>query len=280
MQRLSVAVGQSPLAAEHERLLKHALRRGDRTLSRHDFAAIDGYSEQAMLGARSLWRRRMIQEHHSAAVWARLLPQLIAAGASLDFKTMALKAGLDELHHAALCGEVLLALGDEPEAKTSLETKPLPEHRDCSPLERALRNMLYVGCLAETFAVAVTAEERLNAKEPFIREVLDQVHADETLHGRIGWIFIAEHLPRLNDAGKARIDAYLPVAFAHLEQDLLSAISESPPPPPELHAEIQALGVSENNEARTLFFQTVEHVLIPGLEDFGLAATKAWQSRT
>ena len=44
---------------------------------------------------------------------------------------------------------------------------------------------------------------------------------------------------------------------------------------PELHA----LGVSEAAAARTLFYQSIEHVIVPELEALGLGAERAWKER-
>lgn len=276
---LRVDLSDTPLVSEHRHFVEKALLRGKKDLSAAAFEPITGFSERALEGARSLWGRRMIEEHHSSAVWARLLPQLIAAGAPMDFKMAALKASLDELHHATLCGEVLRALGAEPAVETTLETRPLPEHRDCGPRERLLRNVLFVGCMAETLAVALTSEERQLATPPLLCAVLDQIHADETNHGRYGWLFLAHQLPQLDAAGRERVAAYVPVALAHLERDLFEKTPAQPPPDEALQAELAALGVSENNAARTLFTQTVEQVIVPQLEAYGLPAADAWQRR-
>lgn len=277
--QLRVAFGDSPLAPEMRRLVERVLQRGDRQLTAEAFGPIEGFSPRAIEGAVSLWRRRMVIEHHSAAVWSNLLPQLIAAGATLEFKLAALRAAQDELHHAAICAEVLVALGAEPAAETSLELRPLPEHRDCGPMERVLRNAIFIGCMAETVAVALTSEERQLASQPFISAMLDQVHADETTHGRFGWAILAAELPKLSDEGRRAVEAYLPHAFAHLERDLFEKIPAMPEPEPELAAELAALGVSENNAARTLIVQTIEGVIVPQLEDHGLAAAAAWHEQ-
>jgi len=66
-------------------------------------AKLEGtYHETALGVARRAWLERMRREHHSAAVFSRLLPQLMEAEATLDFKMATLRMSMDELRHAAL----------------------------------------------------------------------------------------------------------------------------------------------------------------------------------
>ncbi|MBK8172306.1 MAG: hypothetical protein IPK60_18445 [Sandaracinaceae bacterium] len=278
--KLRVAVGDSALRVEHDRLFRVALRRGkdDNFLESRD--KISGtYTDRALAAARSLWSRRLIQEHQSAAVFARLLPQLIEAEASLEFKTTVLRMSMDELHHAAICGRVLDALSAAPEIETELATEALPEHADASPLERALRNVMFVSCLSETYAVAITAEEKQNVREPIISRAIERIHADESLHARFGWHYLAEYIPHLSPEALQRTNAYLRVAFGYLQAKELEAMPLAGSFPQALIDECAALGVSDTNDARSLFFETVTHVIIPELEKLGLDATTAWRNR-
>ena len=122
MAELRLDVGSGPLRTEHERLLRTALRRGD---TDPEGALADGalagtYSDRARALARNTWRARMVHEHQSAAVFARLLPQLMAAAATLEHKTTVLRMAMDELRHASLCAGVVTLLGGEPVAETVL----------------------------------------------------------------------------------------------------------------------------------------------------------------
>lgn len=277
---LRVDVSDSALRTEHERLLRTTLRRGD-ALAVSEAPPVDAskYSASAIEAARSLWRRRLIQEHQSAAVFSRLLPQLIEAEAPLEYKTTVLRMSMDELHHAAICGDVLTALGVPPEVNTELRTEPLPDHADATPAESVLRNIMFVCCLSETFAVAITAEEREQAREPVIQAAIDRIHSDETLHARFGWIYLAHALPTLGEEALARTNAYLAQAFAYLEKKELEAMPRTAPFAESLIAECSALGVSDTASARELFYETIENVIVPGLQKLGLDATTAWDGR-
>ena len=81
---LNVAVGGSPIASEHRRLLRSALRRGDLEPEIAADAKLEGvYSDTAIAIARRAWLERMVHEHQSSAVFSRLVPQLIEAEVAL-----------------------------------------------------------------------------------------------------------------------------------------------------------------------------------------------------
>ncbi len=279
MAKLRLDVGPGPLRAEHDRLLRTALRRGE---TDPEGALAEGslqgdYSERALAIAVDTWRRRMVHEHQSAAVFARLLPQLMAAAATLEHKTTVLRMAMDELRHASLCAGVVSLLGGEPEAEAELRTEPLPEHEDGDAVEACLRNVLFVGCLSETVSIALLTEERELTREPVIERVVAQLAADEVLHAKLGWSYLAATWPALSAEAKTRMGAYLPVAFRYLREKMHGAMPlgrariEG-----ALKDELEALGVMSSEEGRALFAATVEEVILPRLEDHGLPARDAW----
>jgi len=277
---LTFQISQGPLRTEHERLLRTVLRRGEGAERRPgEVVDLSAYDEATLTAARRVWSMRMVNEHHSAAVFANLLPQLMEAGAPLDYKTSIMRMAMDELHHGALCAEVVAALGGTPEALVDLKTAPLPTHPGCGPVERALRNALFVGCLAETVAVAFTTEEREQTREPYIKRVITQISADEVLHARFGWAYLQEVAPTLDDPARARTNLWLRVAFRYLEREEMLEVPSTTPPPEDIREQGLALGVCHNAATRQLFYETVHTAILPGLEAAGLNAVDAWRNR-
>jgi hypothetical protein len=174
---------------------------------------------------------------------------------------------------------VVEALGGEPAVEMELAPKPLPTHPGCSPLERVMRNALFIGCLSETVAVALTAEERQQTSEPLVRRVIDQICADESLHARFGWTLVKEAAPELDAAARDRTNRWLRTAFAYFEAKEMAEIPFCPPPSDELVEQGQALGVCENLATRELVYETLREVVIPGLEAVGFGAADAWRDR-
>ena len=269
-----------PMRAEHERILGF-LRRGDAgaTLAAGPAEDLRDLDPRVARAATRIWRARMVNEHQSAAVFARLVPQLMACGAPLDFQTAATRMAADELHHGSLCKSVVATLGQPVEAPRAVETRALPEHPDADPLERAFRNVLFVGCMAETIAVAFTTEEREQTKHPWVRAVIGQISADEVLHARFGWAFVKEVAPELSPEARDRTSRWLRLAFAFLEREEMLEVPNVTPPNDSLRREALSVGVCDNQQTRALFYETVRDAIVPGLEAAGLDAEAAWRAR-
>jgi hypothetical protein len=227
---------------------------------------------EAALGT---WRGRMINEYSSSRVFEALASQLEAAGLDPDLVAECKGFADEERKHGVLCGSVVEALGGEALANWR-EEHDFPLHEDAaSPIEGALRNVLSVSCLSETIAVSLIGAEREEMPDGELRELLTEIWADEVGHARFGWRLVEKLAPSLDDAARARLGEYLAVAFAHLEEHELAHLPLSSNPPPE---GVQ-LGLCSGPDARVLFYDTIEQVIVPGLEKHGLPARKAWEAR-
>ena len=219
------------------------------------------------------WRGRMVNEYASSRVFAALAQQLAAAGiAAREVSAFA----CEERRHGVLCGAVVESLGGEARAELP-DAPPYPLHPDAhTPLEAALRNVLSICCLSETVAVALIGAERLEMPAGELRDLLTTIWADEVGHARFGWRCLAEIAPSLDASSRARLGDYLEVAFAHLVEHELAHLPVSPGPP----AEGVAYGLCDGGDARALFIDTVETVIVPVLEAHGLAGQLAWERAT
>lgn len=239
---------------------------------RPDLSTLPALTDGERRVAIATWRGRMVNEHCSARVWAALLPQLMRAAAPPDLLAALPVAAADELRHAAQCAGVVVALGGE--AVAPLPTlEPLPEHDDVGPLEGALRNVISVGCMSETVAVSVIRAEHAELEEGPLGAVLAEILADEVKHARFGWAFLGRCAPRLDDAARARLSAWLVDAFAHQVRWEVPKL----PVVPGRRAELAEAGVCDGGFARALFLDTIETVIVPGLTQAGLDAGPAWR---
>lgn len=220
------------------------------------------------------WRGRMINEHHSARVFAGLAGQFEGIGAPAAQVDAVAAMADEEHHHGVLCGAVVEALGGEAVGALPPDDA-LPMHPEVDRLEALTRNLLSVGCLSETVAVSLIAAEREQMPEGPLREIITRILADEIGHARLGWRFVARHVPRMDAAARARLGRYLAVAFAHLEAHELSHLPIGAPLP----AGAEALGLCQGREARALFYDTVDQVIVPRLEGYGISAAAAWRDR-
>ncbi|MDP2304797.1 MAG: ferritin-like domain-containing protein [Pseudomonadota bacterium] len=239
---------------------------------RPDLSTLPELSDAERQTAIRTWRGRMVNEHLSAQVWASLVPQLMRAAIPPELLTSLPAAAADELRHAEQCAGVVLALGGEAVAPLP-EILPLPEHADVGPLEAALRNVISVGCMSETIAVSIIRAEQAELEGGPLGDVLGTILADEIKHARFGWTVLGLLAPRLDDASRARLSAYLVDAFVHqvtYEVPKLPIVAGRRP-------ELAEAGVCDGGFARDLFVDTIETIIVPGLAQAGLAAADAWQ---
>lgn len=235
--------------------------------------ALDDLTETDRRAAVETWRGRMVNEHISARVFAALIPQLMAAGVDSQLTLKVAQMIQDELRHGQLCAAVVLALGEPPiAALPALEDTPA--HAEVTPREALLRNILSVSCLSETVAVALISAEHQETGPKPLQDLLKSILADEVQHARFGWTLLEDQLPKLTPEARARLGDYLAYAFAHLRQHELKHIPLNGHP----SAAARAYGVCYGQDARQLFFDTVEQVIISRLQELGLPAQEAWRA--
>ncbi|MCA9688919.1 MAG: ferritin-like domain-containing protein [Myxococcales bacterium] len=233
----------------------------------------EALDERGRASAIATWRGRMVNEHVSARVFAALIPQMMAASVDPGLQAEVADMIADELRHARMCAAVVAALGGEAIAELG-PLAPVPAHEDVGPLEGLLRNILSISCMSETVAVALIDAERRKAGPAPLARTLREILADEVRHARFGWRLLEALGPTLDAALRARLDDYLTVAFAHLRAHELAHLPARPAP----SAAAEAVGVCDGHDARRLFFDTVEQVIVPGLEEHGFQAARAWSA--
>ena len=223
------------------------------------------------------WLGRMVNEYGSSFVFAQFAKQCCQHAAALGFEDRALarlkEFSQEERRHGILCGAVVEAFGGTASAP-ALQSPPFPLHEDVSPLEGILRNLLSICCLSETVAVALIAAEREDMPKGVLKDILTEIWSDECGHAHFGWRQLAVWLPN-DTALKQRLGDYLTVAFGHLEAHELSHLPLSSNPP----MEGAQYGLCSGREARALFYATVEGIIVPNLETYGIPAQWAWKNR-
>jgi hypothetical protein len=224
--------------------------------------------------ARATWLGRMVNEHASARVFEGLAAQIEHAGLNGELAERCRTFAREERSHGALCGAVVEALGCDAMAAARPD-EPFPMHEDATPVEGVLRNVVSVCCLSETVAVSLIGAERTEMPAGELRDLLTRIWSDEIGHARFGWTLVPRLLPHVGAAERKRLDAYLAIAFEHLERHELAHISASASPPDEG----AALGLCSGGDSRALFYATVDEVIVPRLESLGFAASRAWQGR-
>jgi len=226
--------------------------------------------------ALATWAGRMRNEYGSARVFEALAEQLEETGLPKSVIAECKEFANEERRHGVLCGAVVESLGGQAITSITTDEQVFPFHQDAEhPVEALLRNLLSICCLSETVAVSLIGAERLEMPEGELRELLTLIYADEVGHARFGWRLLRDLLPQCDAVTRERLGDYLEVAFAHLEEHELAHLPEHVSPPE--HG--KALGLCSGKDARVLFFSTVNEVIIPALEGYGLPARRAWSQR-
>lgn len=236
--------------------------------------AIDAIDPRLRPAAQRTWLGRMVNEHGSAPVFEGLAKQIRRAGCDEKLADECLVMAEEERTHGALCGAVVEALGGDARAVGKAD-RVFPDHLDVSPIEGVTRNVISVCCLAETVAVAIISAEREEMPAGDLKHLLSTILADEVGHARFGWRFLAGVAPSFDDAARARLGAYLRVAFASLERHELEGL----PAGVRFPEGAAAFGLCSGDDARELFYATVSDVIVPRLEEHGIPAAEAWRTR-
>jgi len=220
------------------------------------------------------WKARMVNEYGSSRVFEGLHQQLSKLDLSEHDLQRLRSFAEDERRHGILCGSVVEALGGEAIAE-AIPVIPFPEHPDVSTLEGAIRNLLSISCLSETIAVSLIGAERLEMPEGPLRQLLTNIYADECAHANFGWRLLGDLIAQGDADLCTRLNQYLQLAFKHLETHELAHLPIEAQPPKE---GVQ-LGLCSGLDARTLFYATIEQIIIPALTQHGLDAKWAWETR-
>jgi len=205
------------------------------------------------------WHGRMINEYASSRVFTALAAQLDAAGFHEELGDECRMFAEEERRHGVLCGAVVEALGGEARG-TLFEAPAFPLHEDAPPRAAALRNVISICCMSETVAVALIGAERLEMPEGELRALLTRIWADEIGHARFGWRLLERVAPSLDDAERAALAAYVPVALAHLEAHELAHLPDRGAPRGG-----ECLGLCSGKDARVLLYETIGEVIVPRL---------------
>jgi hypothetical protein len=134
------------------------------------------------------WARRVEAEYRSAALTQHLTLWLIQMGASPDLIRDGLRITDDELRHAELSHQVVLAAGGTVPV---LDRERLGLRRTHESLEDdVLDTCVATFCLGETVAVPLFRALREQCQVPVARAALDQVLLDEVRHRDFGWALL------------------------------------------------------------------------------------------
>lgn len=167
--------------------------------------SIAGLSASEREALAAAWAGDGLLEHASVASFSRFSLDLMAAGAPADLVEAAHLAALDEIRHTRLC----LALASVYRG-AAIEPGPLacdgalPVIADLPALAAAAARE---GCVGETIAAVIAAEQLAAATDPAVREALAVIARDEARHAELAFRTVAWAIRAGGEAVRAAVAA-------------------------------------------------------------------------
>jgi ferritin-like protein len=213
--------------------------------------------------ARRVWRYRLGSELETAQRFRALAPVLQALGVSKTVVAMADQAAADELRHASLCRELIRHFGGDPPPDPQISLRPIAPP-GLQGRESVLYELVALACVTETLSTALLGELVTRARDPVCKQVMHSILRDEVNHSRLGWAFLAEERAR---GTRDCVGQYLPHMFAATLGDEFFCSTAAADP---RLGELAGLGSLERPERQRIVRETLAHVVLPGLERFGI----------
>jgi hypothetical protein len=180
------------------------------------------------------------------------------------------RAADDEHRHAALCAELAGAYG-APAVGIARDVPIAP--RALGERAAVLYEVVAACCITETESVATLTTLLAVELDPGVEKVLRAIARDEVVHGRMGWAHLAREASHYD---VSFLSSWIPAMLTGTVEETASSDGEEPSEDPELLRH----GVLPPSQRKAIFARTLEEVVIPGLERFGIdgGPARAWLS--
>ncbi len=214
---------------------------------------------------------RSVFELEAAERFRTLASQLSTLGASEAVVTLAREAINDELRHAELC-EILAAHFGEPVPPRPAIAIRRVAPPELAPSDSVLYEVVAMACVTETLSTALLGSLVERARDSLAKQTMQSILRDEVSHSRLGWAFLAEqHARGASDCISPHLG---PMLDATLGDEFFATLAPSDP----TEEMLTGLGVLGRAERRRIVGETLELVIFPGLERFGIdtALGKNW----
>jgi len=218
--------------------------------------------------AAQAWAFRTRVEHEAALRFDRLAAAIPVFDPDSPVPALLRRAADDERKHAALCAELSAAYG-RPAAEDAHDAAIAPA--SLGARAAALYELVAACCISETESVATLATLLAEPAEARVEKVLREIARDEVTHGRMGWAHLAREAA-ISDV--SFLSPWIPSMLSGTAEEGLFS-----PADPELDApELLRHGILPHSRKSAVFAGTLEDVVFPGLERFGIDAGpgRAW----
>jgi hypothetical protein len=227
-------------------------------------------AELVRRAAGAAWRFRCGVEQDAAARFARLAGRLAAVGAQGVVVDLAERASRDERRHAVLCAELAMRYG-APAPAAGPASPPEIAPAGLAPEQRVLYEVVAACCVTETESMGVLTHLLAVARDAGLRDVLRELARDEVRHSQLGWAHLAAESAR---GDVSFLGPFVPAMLRGAAgPDLFAAAGAE-------HEDATLLehGVLPHAAKRQLFTRTLDEVVFPGLQAYGIdtAPARRW----
>ncbi len=258
-------ISETPLRAEYARLMRGFHRPVPWQESHAPRLALEVRAELARI-----WRERIPTEYRSITGFSTLSFDFIAAGAPVDLVAVCHRVCIDELRHTEMAVKMVELYGGEipplPREITSLPADP-----SLTAVAQACRSAILLSCLGETFACTELAMLRDRATDPVVRGVLTVFLADEIVHARVGWAYLAHAFRTAEEPTRRSVADAVPSYIAGIGANLFG--TDDAPAAVDVtndDARLAEHGVCSMREEQDLYRAFIPEVFLPGLRAVGV----------
>ncbi len=263
-------ISETPLRAEYARLMRGFHRPVPWAESHAPSLEPDVRAE---LGR--IWGERIPTEYRSITGFSTLSFDFIAAGAPVDMVAVCHRVCIDELRHTELAVRMVDLYG-AVRPPLPREISSLPADESLSAVAQACRSAIVLSCVGETFACTELSMLRDRAVDPVVRQVLTIFLADEIMHARVGWAYVAHAMKTADATTRESVAAAVPLHIAGIGANLFGSIeSAAAVQVTNEDPRLAAHGVCSQREEQDLYRAFIPEVLIPGLQACGVPVDRA-----
>jgi hypothetical protein len=168
---------------------------------------VSDYPPEVADAARTTWTESAFTEYKAVAAFSDVLRAMCEAKAPLDLLGMASSFVADEVVHVELASRMAMELGGavtRPVDFDALYVRPDPS---LGPFERCNDVVVRVSCVAEAFSGKMAVSSLRGTTHPLTRAVLERIIADESLHYRLGGLYLEWASEQMADSERERLAA-------------------------------------------------------------------------
>lgn len=223
--------------------------------------------------ARWAWTQQSLSEYGTSVSMTQLVEALARACAPIDLISMASHFVTQELEHAELYARLAMRLGGG--TPTPFEPSKLgitPSRTDLTPTERANEFIVQLCCVGETFSMPMLAAGLQLTDHPLVRAVLERVVSEESMHGRLGWLYLDWAGDELSLEERTRLGQLASATLSQLARQWPQTERVAAGVPV---AQLNRLGWVDPAAWRRRALEVIETSVIAPLAKYGIVASSA-----